>query len=345
MTWLAWRQLRMQAAVAGTGVAVLAAVLALTGGELASLSQTSGDRFLPQLSGAGSNAMVLTAASVVVLALPALIGMFWGAPLVARELESGTHRLVWNQSVTRSRWLATKVAMGGAAALAVVGALSLTVTWWAGPIDTAIDNGQAASGLVGLPRVSPWAFETRGIAPVGYAAFAFALGVASGLVLRRTVPAMAVTLGVLVTAHVAMPPLVRAHLGPVERTTTITADNLRGLLIAGDDEHGPVQDLVVEVGSPGAWVVRNETVDAAGRVAGTLPNWVADCGGPPGAERPRAEQDACYGRLASLGYRQQVAYQPADRYWTLQAYETAIFLGLGLALIGFSFWWLRRRLT
>jgi len=42
------------------------------------------------------------------LATPALLGIFWGAPLIARELETGTCRLAWNQSVTRTRWLTVK---------------------------------------------------------------------------------------------------------------------------------------------------------------------------------------------------------------------------------------------
>ena len=41
--------------------------------------------------------------------MPALIGAFWGAPLITREFEAGTFRLAWNQSVTRARWLAIKL--------------------------------------------------------------------------------------------------------------------------------------------------------------------------------------------------------------------------------------------
>jgi hypothetical protein len=37
-----------------------------------------------------------------------------------------------------------------------------------------------------------------------------------------------------------------------------------------------------------------------------------------------------------------VTYRPASRFWALQWYETAIFLGLALALAGFSFRWIRR---
>jgi hypothetical protein len=66
---------------------------------------------------------------------PALIGMFWGAPLVARELENNTFRLVWTQSVSRTRWLAYKLGLIGAASVAAAGLLSLMVTWWSSPFD------------------------------------------------------------------------------------------------------------------------------------------------------------------------------------------------------------------
>ena len=43
------------------------------------------------------------------IVVPAILGIFWGAPLITRELEAGTHRLVWSQSVSRTRWLAIKL--------------------------------------------------------------------------------------------------------------------------------------------------------------------------------------------------------------------------------------------
>jgi hypothetical protein len=343
MIWLTWRQFRVQAALMSAALAVLAVILAVTGVQLADLADTSGSSFLEQVAGGGTDATVYFVGSAAVLALPAIIGMFWGAPLVARELEAGTHRLVWNQTITRSRWLATKLGVTGLAAIAATGLLTLVVTWWAGPIDDAIASGQAADGIFNPSRVSPWMFVARGIAPIGYAAFALALGVTAGLVLRRTVPAMAVTLAVFVAVQIAVP-MVRANLGPAELTTTITASNLRGLMINGPEPDSPVEEITVSIDSPGAWIIANETVDAGGKLADTLPSWVADCGGPPAAERVQARQAACFSRLADAGYQQRVTYQPASRYWTLQAYETAGFIALALLLIGFSFWWLRHRL-
>ena len=115
-------------------------------------------------------------------AAPAVIGAFWGAPLVARELEAGTHRLVWNQSVTRTRWLATKLGTVTLAAAAAVGVLTVAVSWWADPLDGAISSTRGS-----LPsRITPVTFAMRGIVPVSYAVFAVVLGVTVGVVLRRS---------------------------------------------------------------------------------------------------------------------------------------------------------------
>jgi len=71
----------------------------------------------------------------VVIALHAIIGIFWDAPLAAHELETGPHRLVWTQSVTRTRWIAVKLGLVGLASIAVTGLFSLMMTWWSSPID------------------------------------------------------------------------------------------------------------------------------------------------------------------------------------------------------------------
>ena len=159
------------------------------------------------------------------LVLPALIGLFWGAPLLTRELEAGTHRLVWNQSVTRTRWLAVKLALTGLAAMTAAGLGSLAVSWWSSPIDKTAAN---------VPQMGPVVFAARGIVPIAYAAFAFALGVTVGMLVRRTLPAMAITLAVFVAVQFAMPLLVRPHLVPPTRSTIeITESNL-------DDFNHPV---------------------------------------------------------------------------------------------------------
>jgi hypothetical protein len=215
MIWLTWRQFRAAATMMLAALAALAAILVLTGpglahdystGIAACTTQPGGcSDFVRQFFNHHQGSFL--AVTAVVLILPALIGLFWGAPLITRELEAGTHRLVWNQSITRTRWLAVKLALTGLAAMTAAGLGSLAVTWWSSPIDK-------AAHTFNLPKMAPLLFATRGIVPIGYAAFAFALGVTVGLLVRRTLPAMAITLAVFLAVQIAMPLLVRPHLLP-----------------------------------------------------------------------------------------------------------------------------------
>jgi hypothetical protein len=238
--------------------------------------------------------------------------------------------------------------------IVVAAVLGLVLAWWCKPIDEAILSGQNGDGLVGMSRMSPLPFATRGIVPVGYATFAFAVGVAAGAVVRRVLPAMAITIAVVVAVQIVVPTLVRPHIAPASVTMRITEANLNGISLAVDPSGqplGPIRDLTVALGKPGAWEISNKTVDASRNVVDTLPSWVAGCAAgpppPPGAApvRPRRNTQPCFDRLAAEGYRQRVTYQPVSRFWPFQAYETAALLGLAGLLTWFSFWWVRRRVS
>jgi len=204
--WLSWRQFRAQAIIAGCVLAAFAIALLATGFGLAHLYNSSGlpgcqshgtcmaaiHNFASQLRGS-VYAFVFYIGLVLVYGGSALIGAFWGAPLVAREIETGTFRVAWNQSVSRNRWLAVKVTMAGLAAMAGAGLLSLMLNLWAEPAYKAMNLAPPQSSL-SFGRLSPLLFGTNGFVPIGYTAFAFALGLAVGVLIKRTVPAMAVTL-------------------------------------------------------------------------------------------------------------------------------------------------------
>jgi hypothetical protein len=340
MIWLTWRQFRVQALTAATALAAVAILLGVTGPHLASLYAASGlagchgdscanlaDTFLNQLQSEGLYHVVYPLGLVLILVTPALIGIFWGAPLIARELEAGTYRLAWNQSVTRTWWLTVKLALTGLAAMAVTEAFSLMHTWWADPISKAIALGGGASVFNGN-RYSWITFASHGITPLGYAAFAFTLGTAAGALIRRAVPAMAVTLAIFAVAQLPMPLWGRPNIIPPAQTIT-TAD-------AANLNFGNLTASVVP-GQPGAMIVSSHAFNAAGQTVTAVP---ASCfpadpqgkfGGDPGQ---------C---LDKLGIREAISYQPASRYWPLQLIETGIFLALALALAGFCFWRLGRR--
>jgi ABC-2 family transporter len=341
MIWLTWRQFRLQAASAAGAVVAIAIVLAITGPRLVDLSTTAGVNLFDQLT--QSDRWLYNAGVVLMATAPAVVGAFWGAPLVARELESGTHQLVWNQSITRVRWLAAKLGAVALIGAATVGILSFAVTWWADPLD-----GTASATRGSLPaRLTPVVFAMRGIAPVGYAVFAVVLGVAAGLVLRRTVPAMAVTLVIYTVVQIAMPLWVRPHLIPPEqRTIAISASALDGISFNGEDPTKTGVKLTLR-SEPGAWVLANDTVDPAGQTLRTLPSWFSTCLPQPGVSRADGESDigTCLTRLSDAGYQQHQIYQPADRFWPMQWAETGLFLAVSALLAGFSFWRIRRPLS
>jgi hypothetical protein len=236
--------------------------------------------------------------------------------LVARELETGTHRLAWTQSVTRSRWIAVKLGLVGLASVAVTGLFSLMVTWWSSPFDR-VNVNQFTS-----------AFDQRNIVPIGYAAFALALGVTAGVLIRRTLPAMVTTLVAFTVTRIVVTFWVRPHLMTPVRTTTVL--HMSTGMGFNQTSNGP---LSVTGGHPGAWVISDSIVDKAGHsVAGSFLDQGAclqDRGAP-----------ACIGSL-----REVLVSQPASRYWAFQRYEMAIFLSLALVLGGFCFWWIRHRVS
>jgi hypothetical protein len=346
MIWLTWRQFRVQAWVALAALAAAAIALAVTGPHLASLYSTSGipachahgdcaklaTSFVNQLKSDDTYRILFDLSIGLLFAVPAVIGVFWGAPLITRELEAGTFRLAWSQSVTRVRWIAVKLGLIGLASMAAAGLFSLMVTWWTSPIERAaplIDPAQ--SGGI-FPRLAPVLFDARGIAPIGYAAFAFALGVTVGLLSRRTVPAMAITLAIFAAVQVAMPLWVRPHLiAPVHATTALNTANIDLLETSNDGR----MTVTAAVSKPGAWILSNQTIKPSGQVF-TGP-------ATPACLSSTDTFQACQASLGRLHLRQQVIYQPASRYWALQWYETAIFLIAALALAGFCFWWVRRR--
>src|SRR4051795_10545970 len=141
MIWLTWRQFRAQGAVVYGAMAAVAFLLLITASRLTDLWHPGQQSFFDVLQAQRLTIVVFNVAFAAVLTAPAIIGAFWGAPLIARELETGTHRLAWNQTVTRTGWLATKLAVIGVAAMVGVGVLSLLMTWWSGPIDDAIAAG------------------------------------------------------------------------------------------------------------------------------------------------------------------------------------------------------------
>jgi hypothetical protein len=342
---LSWLQFRTQAVAALGALAVIAIALAVTGPQMTHLYDTSGIATCGASGDCGSLAtaflnrvpadqILYFLGIAVLLAAPPGIGMFWGAPLVTRELETGTFRLAWTQGVTRTRWLAVKLAVTGLAAMVTAGLLSLMLTWWSGPLDTAA--GLKSGNSISFIRIGPVLFGARGITPVGYAAFAVALGVTAGVLIRRTVPAMAATLAVFAAVAIAWPLRIRQDLiAPAHLLVALTPAGTSPNLAAGPGNSITVMPAALSV-KPGSWVLSTHTLDSAGHAFNAAT--IRACQGSDPSQAL-----ACQAALGRRHLRDLISYQPASSFWPLQWYETAIFLGLAVVLAGVCFWRIRRQ--
>jgi hypothetical protein len=359
-----WLQARAQTIWSASVLAIIAAVLGVTGPRLVHLYNTTAatcqaraDCQSAMHAFLNNDGAIRTGLGVLVVCVPGLIGMFWGAPLVAREYEAGTFRVAWTQGVTRGRWLAGKLVVVGLVSIAVTGLFSLLLTWWASPLD------RASAKVFGT-------FDQRDIAPLGYAVFALALGVTAGVALRRTVPAMAATLVAYVVARIVATSWLRQLLiSPSHRSLPLdplstgygsSASGISGLgfLIRGHLPQSLLQPATPTM--PNAWIYSNRIVDGAGQV---LTNQVlhTDCPtigdnsspGPSGGsgasptQVPAAVAQRLHDCVAKVGatYHEVVTYQPGSRYWAFQWCEFAVFVGAAALLGALCFWAIRRRQT
>jgi hypothetical protein len=125
---------------------------------------------------------------VAVQVAPVLVAMFAGPPVVARELEGRTFRFAWTQGIGRVRWTAAKLALLGSAITIPAFLVSQLLTWFYAPFLT----------TQGLTDLTPTVFDTSGLSYAAWTLVAFCLGAFLGALLRRTLGAMAVTIGVYV---------------------------------------------------------------------------------------------------------------------------------------------------
>jgi len=330
MIVVAFRRLRFEmvaVAVALAGVGMLALVTGRAmqdqyeaSGLASCLSGATGRHECSDLIGAFSDKFTSLRILIVPLVLlPALFGAFIGGPLVARDVEAGTHRFFWTQSVTRGRWLASSTGAVLVTAVASGAIFSLITAAWLNVTNRV--TGERFGEL----------YDMQGIVPVGATVMAAALGVLAGAVIRRTVPAMAATIG----AFIAIRLLVAIFVRPRLMSAKVTESAFGG------------------EGSPegtGAWILSETTLDATGKVLGTggsinVTGVIDQCPSLPrgsGAFPPRADVDAC---LRELGVRTITRYHPADRFWTFQILESLIMVGVGTAALGTAFWFVRRRIS
>ncbi len=185
-------------------------------------------------------------------------------------------------------------------------------------------------------RFDTLTFSARDIVPVGYAAFAFVLGFSAGLLLRRALPAMALALGGFVGARLAISSWVRPRLiSPLRTTMSINGNSPLNIGLNPQGVHVVATTRGI---LPGDWVYSAQIVNARGHAPTAA---FLDHACPFSKITYQPNIPACIAHI-SAKFHELVSYQPASRYWDLQWYETAIFLGLAVALGALCFLWIRR---
>ena len=256
---------------------------------------------------------------VILMFLPGIVGSFIGAPLLARELETGTFRYAWTQGVGRMRWAAAVLASGATGVAVVMAAFGVLITWHNQPL---LDSGDT-------PRLHTTIFPETGVAAAGWALVGFSLGVLAGLLWRRVVPA-------IVTAFAAWFGL--AYLAATYRTsylpplTTTSLDSpLRALTISQWWTKGGVRLSNEQVNSALSAVGAQVNAGGGGKVTAAT----------PGASSGNNVDPVQY--LVQHGYVQVTSYQSNSRYWPMQWIEFGWLASVALVSLGIAFWLLRRR--
>jgi hypothetical protein len=315
MIWLSWRQHRAETAALASVVALLCAVAVALGLAMSASFGHLGLAGCGRHCGPGGAEFIneflgpsVIFGPLVLMAVPVLLGMFVGAPLVARELERGTHRLAWAQSVSRRRWFWVKVGFVLAVSCAAVAILTAALAWSTdGYLQFSKHNG-------GFDRIVPGLFDSSGVVPVAYTAFAVALGVALGTMLRRTLLAMMLVLVLFVAVRGTITGTARFHYQPQVMQTFPLAGAQNGAARVPE----------------GSWIIDSAYVDRNGNV-----RHLFDC--------PIGESFVTC--IPADRYRYFVLYQPADRFWRFQAAESAIYLLLAAGLVALAAWQVTRRLN
>lgn len=368
MIWLTWRQYRIEILLLVIGLLLVTAILLVTGTHIASFAHSVGniscssdkcniarlDLHDYSQGRAFGNSTFYSLFQYVLLALPAIIGMFFGAQIVARELEQGTYRLIWTQSISWSRWLLIKV--GGIVALLLCATIILCclLLWWKTPVVPTLYS------LWDYTNYDIWSLPA-----IAYTLFAFTLGVCMGTIVRKAVPAMALTLVIFVIVRVLievfwrpyfLPPLISLTPFNSGQNAPQTAMQIGYLTFV--DRQGNTVDPDNGVGpckSPALGLHKNNTSSASLPLNMALslmninkPLKIASAsagpGGSIGNQPPTPEEKAYTQCTIAHGYQARYLYQPGDRFLLFQEIESGIYVLMSALLVALTFWWTKYRI-
>lgn len=327
MAWVIWRQHRL--ALAGVAVLVGGVALAvwIVGLQLhhaytvATACHPAGSPLCSDVVNSFNGMDGFLANGFVLQALPPLIGAFVGAPLLARELETGTYRYAWTQGFGRWRWTLAKLVALAAVVIIATAAISVVFSWYYQPYFSAgsqrrflDESSPLASGL----------FDLRGLAFAAWTLVAFAIGALAGMLTRRVVPAIVATL----TCYAALALVAALYLRQHYLTPLVTskATGLGSALILRQ------------------WWTKGGQF-AFARAPFSLLHQLCPPP-PPGAGKGNFNKSGFIGQcLFHHSYTQWTSYQPSNRFWSFQLIETGWLLALSASLIAATVWLVRRRAT
>jgi hypothetical protein len=313
MAWVTWRQHR--AALAGVAglLGALAVYLWITGLQMHHAEAAychPASSLACAINFTGRYGISADIVRILLQAVPALIGAFAGAPVLARELETGTFRFAWTQGIGRRRWTLAKLVLLAVAVAAAAGAFSALFSWYLRPF--------SAAGYA-IPFATD-VFDLREVAFAAWTLAAFAIGALAGMLIRRAVPAIAATLAIYAGLALATALYLRQHYVAPLLTTKL---NLPG----------------------SAWIV-NQWYTKGGKFAfparGSQIVSAVSRFCPPRIGNSNISPGQC---LTQHGYTQWVSYQPGSRFWPFQWIEGGWLLALSVLLIAATVWLVRRRAT
>ena len=334
MVWVTWRQHRLALAglVALYGIAsifVLANGLQMHGAYAAVTSCRPAGSFACEqlaLDFLNTYAPAVTGTAFLLQFLPAVVGVFIGAPLLARELETGTFRYAWTQGFGRTRFTVAKLVLLAVAVTAMAGAFSFLVSWYIQPATGAMGHSNL------LDVMDPTIFDLLGVAFAAWTLAAFAIGAAAGVLIRRAVPAMVVTLVawaglILFTGGFLRQRYIEPATTPIIEPSQSAIDRIHGLILGFEWARGGKQVSLSAINE----VLRAVHVRAVGPFSFE-----------PTGPRPFTLVNP-FVYLRQHGFSLEVIYQPDSRFWTFQWIEAGWLLALALLLLAATVWLVRRR--
>ncbi|HEX3958868.1 MAG TPA: ABC transporter permease subunit [Trebonia sp.] len=317
MAWVTWRQHRIALAGVAALLGALAVYLWLTGLQVHH-AYTAAAACHPASSFACQNLVIdfnttyASTASIIAALLqvvPALIGAFVGAPVLARELETGTFRYAWTLGFGRWRWTVAKLVPLAIAVAATAGVFSLLFSWYFQPFFA--DGNQTT--------LAPTVFDVRGIVFAAWTLAAFAIGILAGVLIRRVVPAIAATLAAYAGLALAAGTYLQQHYAAPLLTSNSNLPGSAWIISQWWTKSGqPVSQSVID------------------RVLQGAPQLVAGKGGIP-----QSSDVTQY--LRQHGYTHWTSYQPASQFWPFQWIEGGWLLALSVLVIAATIWLVRRR--